>query len=160
MSGSPLPWLGHRGRFDNVGDPAQRHGEALPYPSQLPRRWREPWSARPLSLALLARVENGEDPCRILVFFVKPFGLVGLHTCHDASILGGVSPGVDASQRVNVPGRVIDWVQHGHAAPTTDPDLDQGATAPPGMVMPDIRQAGHADDRVMGFTGVKPMFGR
>jgi len=113
-----------------------------------------------LSLAFQARVEKGGDPYRILVFFVKPFGLVGLHTCHDASILSNVSPEVGASKRVDIPGRVIDWVQHGHTAPTTDPDLDQGATAALGVVVPDIRQAGQADDRVMDFAGIKPVFGR
>lgn len=116
--------------------------------------------ARPLGLALLARVEAGEHPRRVFVFFVKPFGLLGLHTCHDASVLGNVSPYVRASQRVDIPSRVIDWVQHDHIAPVTDPDLDQGAAAPVRMVMPDISQPRHADDRVADFTGVKPVFGR
>lgn len=64
-----------------------------------------------------------------------------------------MSPGAGASQRIDIPGRVIDWVQHDHAAPATDQDLDQGATTSLGVVMPDMRQAGHADDRVMDLAG-------
>jgi hypothetical protein len=115
---------------------------------------------RPLGIALLARVEIGEHPCRIFVFFVKPLGLLGLHTCHDASVLGNVSPYVRASQRVDIPGRVIDRVQHDHTAPVTDADLDQGTAASVRMVMPDILQTRHADDHVTDLTGVKPVFGR
>jgi hypothetical protein len=156
----PRARLRHRRRFDSVGGPAQNHGKALPHPGQLPKPRRAPGVARPLVLALLARVEEGEDLRRILVFFVKPLGLTGLHTCHDASILGNVSPGVGAPQRVDIPGRVIDWVQHGHAAPVTDPDLDQGATAPLRVVMPDMIQAHDPHDRGTDFTAIKPVFGR
>jgi hypothetical protein len=74
--------------------------------------------------------------------------------------MGDVPPGISASQRVDIPGRVIDGVQNGHVAPITDPDLDQGATAPLWMVMPDIGKAGHADDRVTNITSVKPVFRR
>jgi hypothetical protein len=116
--------------------------------------------ARPLGVALLACVEVGEHPCRIFVFFVKLLGLLGFHTCHDASVLGNVSPYVRASQRVDIPGRIIDRVQHDHTAPVADPDLDQGAAASVRMVMPDIPQTRHADDRVTNLTGVKPVFGR
>jgi hypothetical protein len=62
---------GQRGSFDDVGGPAQRPGEALPYPGQLAEPWRILGLARPLGLPLLARVEEGEDPRGILVFFVK-----------------------------------------------------------------------------------------
>jgi hypothetical protein len=113
-----------------------------------------------MGLALLPSIESGEHPCRIFVLFVKTFGFLGLHTCHDASIPVSVSPWVRASQRVDIPGRVIDRVQHHHTAPVTDPDLGQGATAPVRMVMPDISQARHADDRVMDLTGIKPVFSR
>jgi hypothetical protein len=39
----------------------------------------------------VARVEKGEDPCWIFVLLVKPFGLVGFHTCPDASLLDNVA---------------------------------------------------------------------
>ena len=59
-----------------------------------------------------------------------------------------------------IPGRVIDWVQHGHTAPVTDRDLDQGATAPLGIVMPDILQARYSHDLGTDFPGVKPVLSR
>jgi hypothetical protein len=59
-------------------------------------RW--PSLTRPLGLVLLARVEEGEHPGRVFVFFVEPLGFLGLHICNDASTIGDASPGVGAAR--------------------------------------------------------------
>jgi hypothetical protein len=100
-----------------------------------------------------------EHPGRIFVLFVEPLGFLGLHTCHDASIVGKVSSRVGAPQGVHVPGHVINGVEHSDAAPVTDPKLDQGPTAALRMVMPRIPQTCHADDRIMDLAMIKPVFG-
>jgi hypothetical protein len=53
----------------------------------------------PLGLALLARVEEGGEHLRgVFVLFIEPFGLFGLHTCHDASKLALSGSGEKVSQ--------------------------------------------------------------
>lgn len=64
---------------------------------------------------------------------------------------------VGASQRIDIPGRISHRVQDDKAQLAADRDFDQGAAAALRVVIPDVAQAAHADDRVMYFLPAQPV---
>lgn len=54
---------------------------------------------------------------------------------------------------------VLKWVEHRHASCAAYDDLNEGAPATLGMMMPALAQPARAHDRVANFPPVKVMLG-